>query len=921
MPPFCGERKSPRFWKRGSMEGRIPSWRLRGHSLDPCGTIRASSAWVLDSRQENELGDFSVPGLARQAQDRRAKEDFDRELADASPPAVISRARGEDELDRNIDVLERGTSGMRATISAAPQASLFQTGTGKSVQVSGAAMKRALALLSNEDAATPSKKRSNVEEPALGFSSPGGGANALFQTANGKSVPISSTALNKARSLLGGAESNRDDASKLKGFSTPGFRGGLSRLPASVPPFKQPRRRFTSPMALASVKRFQLPKDGSSTDTRTLLPLSEIDGNKPRAPANRMAIELNAIGREKGFRLPPRVKLREYFQHPPHQVDKHLVFVPKEILCMTSDTARDYKMKLLCGKAGASELRNMLLEGGAKPHLATNEWVENHYRWIVWKLASQQRSYPRKARGFLCLRNVLRELKYRYVKEIENGHRSVLRKICERDASAAHTMILCISAVRKTGEERNESCLVEVTDGWYCLNAALDAPLSKQLKAGKVFVGQKLQISGASLTGAIGGLPPLEAFSVAYLAVHINGTYRAHWADPLGARRQRPLPLAFRCIKADGGIVSSTCIAITRIYPLLYKEKLKDGMFVVRTTRAENAAQMNFEQRRANIAEDVMANFQSDAEAFNEDERFHEGAKLYQLLEGASDPEVVMADMTSEDHAALSAYQARKLCSSQAAVEKHVQKALEHANLHSRDVTPFLKIGVTGLQSNFIDVANSNGSIMIWNPSDTLTRELVEGAAYVVSNLKPAPQSRAGNRLLSANKSSRWRKISSKGFTFEFTPRQGLQLSSLVEVRAYSEFDAAALVIFVGEVYKSGDRLRQWVFVSDGSMQEGEAALLAIDFSASADSFLQFESAYSNTVVGFCNLVKQHPDERNQMWVAEATNLTIYSSKLSSSGYHHLSKPAGLVSRWANTSPQAIECLRHRVLQILSDGT
>jgi BRCA2, helical len=41
-------------------------------------------------------------------------------------------------------------------------------------------------------------------------------------------------------------------------------------------------------------------------------------------------------------------------------------------------------------------------------------WVKNHYKWIVWKLASYERCYPSIAAGnFLTVFNVLEELKYR----------------------------------------------------------------------------------------------------------------------------------------------------------------------------------------------------------------------------------------------------------------------------------------------------------------------------------------------------------------------------------------------------------------------------------------------------------------------------------------------------------------------------
>lgn len=56
---------------------------------------------------------------------------------------------------------------------------------------------------------------------------------------------------------------------------------------------------------------------------------------------------------------------------------------------------------------------------GVDPKLMSEEWVYNHYRWIVWKQASMERSFP-ETMGSLCLtpEQVLLRLKYRYVREL-----------------------------------------------------------------------------------------------------------------------------------------------------------------------------------------------------------------------------------------------------------------------------------------------------------------------------------------------------------------------------------------------------------------------------------------------------------------------------------------------------------------------
>lgn len=43
---------------------------------------------------------------------------------------------------------------------------------------------------------------------------------------------------------------------------------------------------------------------------------------------------------------------------------------------------------------GPDEMLRALVASGADAKLLSPEWVENHYRWIVWKLASMERSFP-----------------------------------------------------------------------------------------------------------------------------------------------------------------------------------------------------------------------------------------------------------------------------------------------------------------------------------------------------------------------------------------------------------------------------------------------------------------------------------------------------------------------------------------------
>lgn len=52
--------------------------------------------------------------------------------------------------------------------------------------------------------------------------------------------------------------------------------------------------------------------------------------------------------------------------------------------------------------------------------------------------------------------------------------------------------------------------VMELTDGWYGIKAALDAPLTHLVQNNKLRIGDKLCIYGAELIGSQDAAPPLQ---------------------------------------------------------------------------------------------------------------------------------------------------------------------------------------------------------------------------------------------------------------------------------------------------------------------------------------------------------------------------------------------------------------------------
>ena len=83
--------------------------------------------------------------------------------------------------------------------------------------------------------------------------------------------------------------------------------------------------------------------------------------------------------------------------------------------------------------AGFDEIRSAFLAcPGVDPGLVPDGWLCNHYRWVVWKLASMARRLPGVGGG-LTPANVMMQLKLRYDRELDRVERPLLRKITEKN--------------------------------------------------------------------------------------------------------------------------------------------------------------------------------------------------------------------------------------------------------------------------------------------------------------------------------------------------------------------------------------------------------------------------------------------------------------------------------------------------------
>ncbi|CAN0927860.1 Protein BREAST CANCER SUSCEPTIBILITY 2 homolog B [Linum grandiflorum] len=636
-----------------------------------------------------------------------------------------------------------------------------------------------------------------------------------------------------------------------------------------------------------------------------------------------------------------RMQIKEYFGVP----NPHPKKWQEQVVGIRSDNAPNYLFPDHSGTncIGVEALRHMLTQSGASEQCASEEWVMNHYKWIVWKLGCYDRYRPPKLSSkFLTVTNVLEELKYRYEREINHGHRSALKRVLEGDVPPSSMMILCISAVYASSEAETEdyppvgpqaatAARVQLTDGWYPVDALLDASLSKHLSTGKLFVGQKLRIWGAALSGWVNPVSPLEASKAVCLLLHINGTYRAHWADRLGLCKRSGAPLAFSCIKSNGGSIPHTVVGVTRIYPILYKEKFTAGGSIVRSERMEAKMIQVFNDRRSVVVEGVVSEFQRGTKSSRlyKDSDSEEGAKLLKILETSAEPELLMAEMSSEQLTTFVSYQTKVQATKQMNMDKAIQKALQDAGLEERDVTPFMRVRVVSLTTaGGRNCRPKEGLITIWNPTEKQQLELVEGQAYAVAGLTPVNSDANTLYLQARGSGNKWQPLSpaeTQNFEPFFHARISISLSNLGELAFGSEFDIAAVVVHVGEVYGTGSYAKQWVFVTDNSIStlnsEAANSLLVLSFNAPSidnDSAKPVNQNLAGSIVGFCNIIKRKKDQSNQIWVAEATENSTYYLNFDSPNCSHLRKTAASVQTWTKTSSSVISRLEEKVLKIVN---
>ena len=125
-------------------------------------------------------------------------------------------------------------------------------------------------------------------------------------------------------------------------------------------------------------------------------------------------------------------------------------------------------------------------------------------------------------------------------------------------------MFVWLWSTRSTATERcRDKCR-------YAVRAHLDAELSRQLARGRLFVGQKLRVCGARLTGSDEAAPPLEAYARTAYQIGANNCRAVPWDAKLGFTRDPSLIIPLRSVHPQVRARARVCSSLQYPHALVH---------------------------------------------------------------------------------------------------------------------------------------------------------------------------------------------------------------------------------------------------------------------------------------------------------------------------------------------------------------
>eukprot|EP00804_Cyclotella_cryptica_P025164 CCRYP_013006-RA/>CCRYP_013006-RA protein AED:0.02 eAED:0.02 QI:0/0.5/0.33/1/1/1/3/543/2765 len=483
-----------------------------------------------------------------------------------------------------------------------------------------------------------------------------------------------------------------------------------------------------------------------------------------------------------------------------------------------------------------SEIKSWLIEQNCDASLFSDKWIQNHQKWIVWKLAAIERSFPEELGGnYLVYNRVLRQIKERYDKELRHVRRPAVRKILNRDVSASTPVILCVSRILRFRSNAlpKEDVRIELTDGWYALPAALDTVLSQFVQTGKIKVGTKLMICNGQLLGSDEGIDPLDdAYCSSKpdcpvcLSITANSTRLARWNAKLGFVSPRNSQLhsssilvkSMRDVFIDGGPIPAIDLVICKRYPRMFLEQGVGNQDETsfHLTEAEDAArQIEHETRHQRASE----RFADMAEKECSEELDDDAPQQWRAMHRSNTPVEYYDMLDAADKKVIDDWTQKRAFLLQAMISKSVEDSMRDDPSTERNSRPYVKLLVRALcrQENSSDKPRSKGislasELTIWRVSDDQYDLVSEGSVVRMKNLVVKSEDRSGIFQLSANQDTPIEALPNEQ-TYEKLVRSGYERrcpKSLIQITLMAkqsgvldiehEFDVVACIVKVQKV-------------------------------------------------------------------------------------------------------------------------
>ncbi|EJU02787.1 hypothetical protein DACRYDRAFT_106843 [Dacryopinax primogenitus] len=430
--------------------------------------------------------------------------------------------------------------------------------------------------------------------------------------------------------------------------------------------------------------------------------------------------------------------------------------IPSALFSVTPQNAVFYLFNINSQNLGAFDAHAQLIRRGCR--LATPEWVQNHWSLILWKLAGMARAQPEDFHKHWSYDEVVRQLLYRYEREINRGERPAVRKIQEQDCPASRPMVLTVCEIswsegQKPEEAGKKHLNFVLTDGWYKIRAAADECLGKAVNMAKIRIGTKIAMSGIKLEAAKEGKEVLKALDNTQLKLTGNSTSIARWYTKLGFS---PVPFVptIASLTADGGNVVMLHIVVTKLFEIGFIDSQVEGQPrpVPRCQKEEDAAldawMKKCEKDQAELCkefEDNLNKLEGLLERLNRQAGYQQLSRdhlpawaedtLEELLE-ADDYRPLLQERSRQDIIYLATAAQMKLDHDQTNARQLIERAMEQRH-EPRQVRNFQVAWIEDARTcNRIPMRT--GQLTVW---DALSLDLHERMQYVVTNLVPTQKS------------------------------------------------------------------------------------------------------------------------------------------------------------------------------------